>query len=946
MVVLALAVFMTFLALAFWRMRRKERTTLWLASWLAAMAVFALARLMQYATLSDPTYILVARIVLTAAYALAWLSYEFANSFAGYRPQRWERVVFMILTAAPILLMWTGNLVLTDTVILRNVPFGGEFHGVEVGILYMPASILILGLGMVAPVRLLRLQNSHRRENVFLATGFLLVILFSLNDFVATALNLFWVRLSDFSYLPVSVLFSYIQIERFAQLYRDMSSLVQTRTAELSQANEMLRAQVVGHRLAEENISRKAEEFSALYEVTNDLVAQRDLHSLLELLVERATTLLNAPSGAIFLYDEIQNNLEIVLTKGIQLPVGTRLEMGEGMAGRVAQARQPMILDNYSKWDFRSPKYEGLEMTASIQAPMLYGEKLIGVLDVTELKTTDHQFTEAEMHLLMLFANQAAIAVENARLFEAEERRRQEAAAIAEVGKDISASLQLDIVLERIASHAKDLLGVETSAVYLVEPGTQALRAIAALGPDAEAIKRTPLNFGEGILGSIAIRKTGEIVNDSITDARGIKVSGTEDIPYDHLMGAPVLSKDQLTGLIAVWRVGKGQEFNLTDLDFLTSLAQQAAIAIENARLFEATRRRLAELEIMQTIASALRVVQTPQEVFPIILTQLTNLLDMDCALVDLIDPSGKEIVSVSAQGVWAPVAGLRTSAEVGISSHVISTGQPYITSDVVADGWIARPDLVFGVRAVACIPIVALQHPIGTLWVGRQGETSITREEVNLLTALGEMVGNTIQRMNLYEQTVIQSLEISSAYDLTLAGWAKALELRDKETEGHSRRVTELTLQLARQFGVPEQELPHIHHGVLLHDIGKMGVPDQILKKTGPLDQDEWEEMRKHPQYAYDLLYPITYLRPALDIPYCHHEHWDGSGYPRGLREEQIPLAARIFAVVDAYDALSHDRPYRAAWPEEKVLDYLREQSGKHFDPHIVEAFLAFPLE
>lgn len=202
-------------------------------------------------------------------------------------------------------------------------------------------------------------------------------------------------------------------------------------------------------------------------------------------------------------------------------------------------------------------------------------------------------------------------------------------------------------------------------------------------------------------------------------------------------------------------------------------------------------------------------------------------------------------------------------------------------------------------------------------------------------------MLGNTIQRMGLHEQTLRQAEEITSAYDLTLEGWAKALELRDKETEGHSRRVSDLTRHLVSKFGIPESELVHIHRGVLLHDIGKMGVPDQILKKTGPLNEDEWYEMRKHPQYAYDLMHPIAFLRPALDIPFCHHEKWDGSGYPRGLKGEQIPLAARVFAIVDVYDALSSDRPYRSAWPKPKVLDYLREQSGKHFDPKVVDAFL-----
>jgi putative nucleotidyltransferase with HDIG domain len=187
---------------------------------------------------------------------------------------------------------------------------------------------------------------------------------------------------------------------------------------------------------------------------------------------------------------------------------------------------------------------------------------------------------------------------------------------------------------------------------------------------------------------------------------------------------------------------------------------------------------------------------------------------------------------------------------------------------------------------------------------------------------------------------------ELSLAYDSTIEGWSRALDLRDKETEGHSQRVTEMTLQLARAMGVSEEELIHIRRGALLHDIGKMGVPDQILLKPDKLTDDEWVIMRKHPVYAYELLTPIPYLRPALDIPHCHHEKWDGTGYPRGLKGEQIPFAARLFALIDVVDALRSDRPYRKGWPEERVIEHIRAQSGTHFDPRVVEAFLQLPHE
>jgi putative two-component system response regulator len=205
-----------------------------------------------------------------------------------------------------------------------------------------------------------------------------------------------------------------------------------------------------------------------------------------------------------------------------------------------------------------------------------------------------------------------------------------------------------------------------------------------------------------------------------------------------------------------------------------------------------------------------------------------------------------------------------------------------------------------------------------------------------------------TIVRLNRYrklqaEREELERVhrELQEAYETTLEGWSRALDLRDRETEGHTQRVTVLTLLLAQTAGIGEADRVHIRRGALLHDIGKMGVPDAILLKPGPLTPDEWGVMRRHPVYARDLLAPIAYLRPALAIPYGHHEKWDGTGYPQGLHGEAIPLAARLFAVVDIWDALTSDRPYRAAWPAAKAREHLRTLAGSHLDPAAVDAFL-----
>jgi putative nucleotidyltransferase with HDIG domain len=242
--------------------------------------------------------------------------------------------------------------------------------------------------------------------------------------------------------------------------------------------------------------------------------------------------------------------------------------------------------------------------------------------------------------------------------------------------------------------------------------------------------------------------------------------------------------------------------------------------------------------------------------------------------------------------------------------------------------------------RSYYAVPLFSKGATRGILETYFRQPFSPNADWIEFIHTLAEQAAIAIDNTQLFENLQHTNQELSLAYDTTLEGWGKALELRDKETQGHTNRVTDLTLELARQMGIPESELLQIRRGCLLHDIGKMGVPDNILRKNGSLTEEEKIEMRKHPQYAYEMLYPIEYLRPALDIAYCHHEWWDGNGYPRGLKGEDIPLSARIFAITDVWDALSSDRPYRKAWEREKIIEYIRDLSGKQFDPHVVEAF------
>jgi len=305
-------------------------------------------------------------------------------------------------------------------------------------------------------------------------------------------------------------------------------------------------------------------------------------------------------------------------------------------------------------------------------------------------------------------------------------------------------------------------------------------------------------------------------------------------------------------------------------------------------------------------------------------------------------------VASIPYQGIYAPLE-VRSGHDVGFIST--SLAKTFLVRASKATRF-----EIFGFVTTAFLFIIAVglfiadrftkpllkvvdassQVASGNLdvFVSPKGNDEVTA----LAKSFNQMVAS-LQRSNsdlirAHQDTIL-------AYDRTIEGWCKALELRDNVTEGHTQRVTELTMLIGREMGLSEQDLIHVRRGALMHDIGKMGIPDSILKKPGSLTDEEWIEMRKHPVYAYEMLSRISYLAPSLAIPYCHHEKWDGSGYPRGIAGEEIPLEARIFAIADVWDALRSDRPYRDALPASIAMEYIQENRATHFDPQVVEAFL-----
>jgi putative nucleotidyltransferase with HDIG domain len=275
---------------------------------------------------------------------------------------------------------------------------------------------------------------------------------------------------------------------------------------------------------------------------------------------------------------------------------------------------------------------------------------------------------------------------------------------------------------------------------------------------------------------------------------------------------------------------------------------------------------------------------------------------------------------------------------------RVVDACEPVLTTNAQEDPRFEKQLSIaaYQLRSIICAPLKIKEQLIGVIYVDNRARSGIFREtDLELVSAFANQAAMAIDNADLFDNLQKSNRDLEKAYQATLEGWVRALDLRDKETEGHTQRVTILTERLARSMGVEGEALVNITRGALLHDIGKMGIPDSILLKKGSLTEEERALIREHPNMAKKMLKDIEFLWPAIDIPYCHHEKWDGSGYPRGLKGMDIPFAARVFAIIDVWDALVSDRPYRKALPHEEVRQHIKADSGKHFDPNVVRAFL-----
>lgn len=414
-------------------------------------------------------------------------------------------------------------------------------------------------------------------------------------------------------------------------------------------------------------------------------------------------------------------------------------------------------------------------------------------------------------------------------------------------------------------------------------------------------------------------------------------------------IGGASKNKNDILGMLMIGEVQEtdGEPFDWYKIRLAQNIGDQAAITIRRMLLHEQTTRQIQTLRVLsqidKVIASIVDVNASMRFILPLIAEQMkvdaASVLLFNQALGSLTYLYGHGFREESFERVMDIPLGESLAGRVIVERRILhipdlvmaEEQNPRFAAEIAREGFVCY----FGV------PLNAKGRILGVLQIFNRSPLAPDEDWYELLQTLAGQAVIAIDTASLFSDLDRSNTELTLAYETTLEGWSAALDLRDKETEGHTQRVAAMTLELARSMGMSDEELVNLRRGALLHDIGKMGVPDQILLKAGPLTDEEWALMRKHPVFAFELLSKIAYLHDALDIPYCHHEKWDGTGYPRGLKGREIPLAARIFAAADIYDAVTSDRPYRKAWSRQQALDYIRKQSGSHLDPEVVQAFL-----
>ncbi len=618
-----------------------------------------------------------------------------------------------------------------------------------------------------------------------------------------------------------------------------------------------------------------------------------------------------------------------------------RVETAGAMRAALARQQWDLILCDFSLPSFSAPNALGVLKESGIDLPFII---VSGTIEeesaVDALKAGAHDFITKGNFARLLPALERELKEAVVRREQKEHERELE--AIALVSSQLRTAKTFNDMLSRLLNQAVSLVQAEAASIWLYDPVSEVIELKIQQGWDNEYIGSS-CKPGEGIPG-LVIQQKKTIVAREFRQEEQVPEENRSQIPFG-VGGAciPLHTEDSIVGVIFI-KVTLPRELTRGELRILNALAEIGGNSIHRMYLHEQTVKQLERLAALRSIDLAISSVFDLEVTLTIVLNEVVKQLQVDAACVLLLQPGSSRLEYVAGQGFHT-----RNIESTSLRIGEDNAGRAFMERHVVqapnlaTDRNFTRGQLLADERFMSyyAVPLVTKGEVKGVLEIFHRSRLNPDQEWLDFLETLGGQTAIAVENSMLFEDLQRSNFELVMAYDATIEGWSRALDLRDRETEGHTQRVTNMTLRLARKMGLSEERLILIKRGALLHDIGKMGIPDHILLKPEGLTEEEQHIMRQHPQLAYDMLEPIAYLRDALHIPYCHHEKWDGSGYPRGLAGTQIPLEARLFTIVDVWDATTTDRPYRKGWPRHKALSYIREQSAKYFDPKLVELFL-----
>lgn len=709
---------------------------------------------------------------------------------------------------------------------------------------------------------------------------------------------------------------------------------------------------------AEEELKQRVDELDAIGQAARAVSASLNLNEVLNQIIELAGKVGNSVYSSVVLLDETGRPAASVENLK-DLPPLAKRSRSQGFTQWIAHTGRPVVVERVGKNGEVFPRPgEGAPRMVNpflvekgiyslVGLPLIVNQHVVGVL---YLHSTQPGAFKDRLPLLEAFASQAAIAIEKARLFEQTRQNAERLLKVNTLGRSLAATLDLQTVYRTAYQGLSQLTDCPNFGISLFDEQQKVLRAAFVVSDgeeiDASVLPPLPYDPEKTLIGrarAIALRQP--VLQNNLAkllkNGEGMIV-GNAHLP-ETAAYLPMLAGNTVIGLLELQSY-RPEAYTQQDLDLLAMVANQIALSIQNARLFEKTQREVKYLSALHAVDTAIASSLDLRLVLNMILDHFLTHLGVDAVALYLFNPYLQQFEFAVGRGfskapalASQPYLRREMAVQIAMQRRILFVPNPAAVEDHFAVPSASLSEFA----AYLAYPLAAKGEVKGLLEVFSHKPLDLDAEWMGFAEALAGQTAVAIDNATLFDDLQRTNLELLLAYDETIEGWSNALDLRDKETEGHTRRVTELTLKLARQMGVSEADLVHIRRGALLHDIGKMGIPDRILLKAGPLTAEEWNVMRQHPTLAYQMLSSIHFLKPALGIPYCHHEKWDGSGYPRGLKGEQIPLAARIFAVVDVWDALTSDRPYRKAWSPKQALAYLRQQAGKYFDPAVVKAFL-----